>query len=86
MVSEYSNPIFLVWMFPTLFPYGLGILEKSFWKVKIFIESKVKYLMNLEDEDHGFCIYQFIFSCLTTFNIDKFVYVQSCKLYQDHYL
>jgi hypothetical protein len=33
MVNEYRNPIFLVWMFPTLFPYGLCILEKSLWKM-----------------------------------------------------
>jgi len=59
MVNEYSNPIFLVWMFPTLFPYELGILEKSLLKVKFFIESKVRYLTNLEDEDHGFSIHHF---------------------------
>jgi len=63
--------------FSTLFPYGLGILEKSLWKMKFFIESKMKYLMNLEDEDHGFSIHHF-FPMLITFNIDKFVYVQTC--------
>lgn len=69
---------FLVWMFPTLFPYGLGILEKSLWKVKFFIESKVRYLMNLEDEDHGFSIHHFPPPCLIALNIDKFVDLQTC--------
>jgi hypothetical protein len=27
MINEHNNPIFLVCMFPTLFPYGLGLLE-----------------------------------------------------------
>jgi hypothetical protein len=65
-------------MFRPLFPYGLGIFEKSFWKVKFFIESKVKYLMNLEHEDHGFSIHKFSFPCSIALNIDKFVYVQTC--------
>ncbi len=28
---------------------------------EFFIESKMKYLMNLEDEDHGFSIHYFVF-------------------------
>ncbi len=27
MINEHNNPIFLVCMFPTLFPYGLSVFE-----------------------------------------------------------
>jgi hypothetical protein len=78
MVNEYNNPIFLIWMFHTLFPYGLGILEKSLWKVKSFIESKVKHLMNLEDEDHGFSIHHFFLPMFNTIHHRQIYFM--CKL------
>jgi hypothetical protein len=45
--------------------YIISIWIMYSWKIimedEFFIESKMKYLMNLEDEDHGFSIHYFVF-------------------------
>jgi hypothetical protein len=47
-------------------------------KKEVSIEAHVKYLMNLDDKDHGFVKHHlFIFSCLISFNVNKLVWVQN---------
>jgi hypothetical protein len=41
-------------MFPTLFPYGIGAPETKYLAIKISLQSHIQYLLNLEDENHGF--------------------------------
>jgi len=73
MVNEYNNAILLICMFPTLFPYRLGAPKMTCQKIK----AHVKYLMNLDDKDHGFVKLIPIFACLISFNLDKFVWVHT---------
>jgi hypothetical protein len=54
MMNAYKNLDFIVLMFPILFPYGLGAPKMLFQNVKISLKAHVKYLMTLNDENHGF--------------------------------
>ena len=57
-INEYNNPHLITYMFPTLFPYGIGASETKHRAIKIFLQSHIQYLLNLEDENHGFSRYQ----------------------------
>jgi hypothetical protein len=54
MMNEYNNLDFVVLMFPILFPHGLSDPKMLFQNVKISLKAHVKYLMTLNDENHGF--------------------------------
>ncbi|CAF4234972.1 unnamed protein product [Rotaria magnacalcarata] len=59
-VNEYSNRNLLLGVFPTLFPYGYGVLEDSSQPVPINFRDHVRYLLSFGDrrfEEH----YSFIF-------------------------
>jgi hypothetical protein len=77
MVNEYNNPILLICMFPTLFPYRLSAPKMTCQKIKVSIKAHVKYLMNLDDKDHGFAKLIPFLSCLISFNLNKFVWVHA---------
>ncbi|HYP43548.1 MAG TPA: DUF6570 domain-containing protein, partial [Candidatus Nitrosocosmicus sp.] len=53
-INEYSNPHLLTCRIPTLFPYGVGAPEMQHRTTKISLEAHVQYLLNLDDENHGF--------------------------------
>ena len=57
-VNEYANPNLFLGIFPTLFPYGFGVLEDSSRPVKIDFREHIRYLLSFADrrfeEHHSF--------------------------------
>jgi hypothetical protein len=51
MINEYNNSDLIACMFPTLFPFGIGVLEMNNKPIKLSLQTHVKHLMNL-DETH----------------------------------
>jgi hypothetical protein len=37
-------------MFPTLFPFGIGVFEMNKKPIKVSIQTHVKHLMNLDED------------------------------------
>ncbi len=48
MINEYNNPNLIVWMFSTLFPFGMGILEMNNRPIKI-ITNPCKNIISLNE-------------------------------------
>ncbi len=42
MINEYNNPNLIVWMFFTLFPFGMGILEMNNKSIERSLQTHVK--------------------------------------------
>lgn len=56
--NEYNNPIFLLGLYPTLFPYGTGAFEDPSRPVKVSFKKQIQYLLAYRDrlfeENHSF--------------------------------
>ncbi len=54
MINEYNNPNLISCMFPTLFPFGIGVLEMANRVVKVSLQMHVKHLLNLDKTKYAF--------------------------------
>jgi hypothetical protein len=46
MINEYNNPYLIAWMFPTLFPFGIGVPKMNNKPIKLSLQTHVKHLMH----------------------------------------
>jgi hypothetical protein len=49
MINEYNNPNLIACTFPTLFPFGIGVLKMNNKPIKLSLQTHVKHLMNLDE-------------------------------------
>lgn len=49
-VNQYDNPLLLLGLFPTLFPYGLGSLDNPDRKIKTCYKTHLQYLLSYHDK------------------------------------
>ncbi len=54
MINEYNNPNLISCMFPTLFPFGIGVPKMANKVVKISLQIHVKHLLNLDKAKYAF--------------------------------
>jgi hypothetical protein len=54
MINEYNNPNIIPCMFPTLFPFGFGLLEMANKVVKVSQQLHVKQIFNLDETKYTF--------------------------------
>ncbi len=54
MINKYNNPNLIACMFPTLFPFGIGVLKMNNKPIKLSLQTHVKYLMNLYETRYQF--------------------------------
>jgi hypothetical protein len=48
MINEYNNPNLISCMFPTLFPFEIGVPKMVNKVVKVSLQLHVKHLLNLD--------------------------------------
>ncbi len=48
MINEYNNPNLIACMFPTSFPFKIGVLERNNIPIKLSLQTHVKHLMNFD--------------------------------------
>jgi hypothetical protein len=48
MINEYNNSDLITCMFPTLFPFGIGVSKMNNKPIKLSLQTHVKHLMNLD--------------------------------------
>jgi hypothetical protein len=48
-MNEYYNPNLISCMFPTLFPFGIGVHEMANKVVKVLVQMHVKHLLHLDE-------------------------------------
>jgi hypothetical protein len=54
MINEYNNPNIIPCMFPSLFPFGFGLLEMTNKIVKLSLHLHVKQFLNLYETKYTF--------------------------------
>ncbi len=54
MINEYNNPNLISCMFPTLFPFGIGVPQMANRVVKVSLQMHVKQLLNLDEAKYAF--------------------------------
>jgi hypothetical protein len=54
MINEYNNPNLISCMFPTLFPFGIGVAQMANRVVKVSLQMHVKHLLNLDEAKYTF--------------------------------
>jgi hypothetical protein len=54
MINEYNNVNLITCMFPTLFLFGIGVLEMNNRHIKLSLQTHVKHLMNLDETCYQF--------------------------------
>jgi hypothetical protein len=53
-IDEYNNPNLISCMFPTLFPFGLGIPQMANRVLKVSLQMHVKHLLNFDEAKYAF--------------------------------
>ncbi len=54
MTNAYNNPNLISCMFPTLFPFGIGVAQMANKVVKVSLQMHVKHLLNLDEAKYAF--------------------------------
>ncbi len=65
MINEYNNPTLISCVFPSLFFFGIGVIEMTNRLVKVSFQLHLKHLMNLNDTKYVFSkhhLFPFLYS------------------------
>jgi hypothetical protein len=54
MINEYNNSNLISCMFPTLSPFGIGVLKMANRVVKVSLQMHVKHLLNIDKNKYAF--------------------------------
>jgi hypothetical protein len=60
IINECNNPTLISCMFPSLFPFGISVIEMTNRLVKVSFQLHIKHLMNLDDTKYVFSKHHFI--------------------------
>jgi hypothetical protein len=65
MINEYNNPNLIACMFPTLFPFKIGVPKMNNRLIELSLQTHVKHLMNLDETRYQFSkhhLFPFLYS------------------------
>jgi hypothetical protein len=54
MINEYNNPTLISFIFPSLFFFGIGVIEMTNRLVKVSFQLRIEHLMNVNDTKYVF--------------------------------